>query len=235
MDDYQYIGNELEIFAHARHWKKYINDQLSPYIRNNVLEVGSGPGNNTKNLYKPGISSWLCLEPDKFLIDQVQEKIRQKILPDSIETLHGTIGEIPSSRLFDSILYIDVLEHIEDDKGELMNACSHLEKSGRLIILVPAFQSLFSNFDRKIGHFRRYKKNGLKSLIPQGMKIEKLDYLDSSSMLVSLAARYFNKSGESSLQQVMFWDNYFVPFSRLIDPIFSFSFGKSLAGVWKKE
>ena len=61
----------------------------------------------------------------------------------------------------DSIVYINVLEHVEDDQTELRMAHSVLASGGRLLVFVPAHEWLMSRFDRKLGHFRRYTRESL--------------------------------------------------------------------------
>ena len=68
------------------------------------------------------------------------------------------------------MLYIDVLEHIEHDLDELARAASHLAPGGHLVVLAPAHQALFSDFDRAIGHYRRYNRAGLQKLAPAGLR-----------------------------------------------------------------
>jgi hypothetical protein len=58
-----------------------------------------------------------------------------------------------------------VVEHIEDHLQALKNARLLLKKGGNVVILVPAFQSLFNGFDRQLGHYRRYTESSLKNLL----------------------------------------------------------------------
>jgi SAM-dependent methyltransferase len=235
LSDYRYIGNELEVFSLAFNWKKYLKDQLSSHIGSNVLEVGSGPGYNTEYLVGQDSRHWVCLEPDGEYIAGIHQKIISNILPPFIEPVHGTIEAIPASRKFDTILYLDVLEHIEDDRDELLRAIDRLETGGRLIMLMPAFSMLFSNFDRNIGHYRRYTRKSLEFIIPEGMEKVRCHYLDACSIPVSLAARYIFTAGTPSAKQIRLWDSVFIPASRRIDPIIGYTFGKSLIGIWKKN
>ena len=64
MSDFQYMGSELEIFAHANNWKSYVQSQLRPYLIGDVLEVGAGIGGTTRALNDGTQRRWVCLEPD---------------------------------------------------------------------------------------------------------------------------------------------------------------------------
>jgi len=232
--DYTYIGNELEVFSTASNWKKYVKKHLSDSIGRNVLEAGSGPGFNTELLCGNDRDHWVCLEPDSQYVADVSNKVLSGQLPGFIEAVHGTIDAVPSDRKFDSILYLDVLEHIEHDREELVKAVERLESGGKLILLMPAFSFLYSNFDKNIGHYRRYTRKSLKRIIPLEMNLVKCHYLDSCSIPVSLAARFFFRSGNPSQFQINLWDRFFVHLSQIIDPFVQYSFGKTLIGVWKK-
>lgn len=235
MVEYRYIGNELEVFTKAFNWKNYLKAHLIPHIGKQVLEVGSGPAINTPYFLHKSVEQWICLEPDGQYIQDIHEKIRAGTLPEVVKPLHGTIEHLPGDASFDTILYLDVLEHIENDRMELQQVVKFLKPNGHLIILAPAFPVLFSNFDRNIGHYRRYTRKSLKAAIPSGFRELTCHYLDFSSIPVSLAARYLFTSGRPTPAQIRIWDSCFVPISRIMDPIVGYSSGKSLIGIWQKN
>jgi hypothetical protein len=110
------------------------------------------------------------------------------------EVVTGTVAYLPSSREFDVILYIDVLEHIEDDGREMERAASHLKPNGIIIVLSPAYQRLFTSFDEEIGYFRRYTQASLTAAAPPGFHLERMLYVDSAGMLASLGNRFLLNS-----------------------------------------
>ena len=235
--DFKYIGKELEISELAVNWKKYFSQQFRGYIKGNVLEAGAGIGGTTGMLYANGnqISTWTCLEPDEALIGFIDTKIKEGSLPKNCTTKNGFIDSFDVSIQFDTIIYIDVLEHIEVDRAEVERAMQYLKKGGNLIILVPAFQSLFNEFDEQIGHYRRYNKALLKSIIPDTLSNKKIKYLDSLGFFTSLANKLFLHQYYPTAGQVRFWDTFLVPISRITDYLLSPFFGKSLIGIWTKE
>ena len=119
-EPFEYVGDELELFAGAVHWKLYFRSQLRTFIRGNVLEVGAGLGGTTKVLCQGAANSWTCLEPDAKLADRLRMEIAQDsvLAARSIQVTTGTMAEVPVGALFDTILYIDVIEHIENDQAE---------------------------------------------------------------------------------------------------------------------
>jgi SAM-dependent methyltransferase len=229
-----YIGNELELFDKAKNWKNYYGNKIKPLLKGDVLEVGAGIGATTKSLCNGDQNKWVCLEPDAALAKQVQLLLQQKDLPPCCELRIGTLEQQSNDELFDAIIYIDVIEHIENDAAELQRAKNHLKKGGNLIILVPAHQWLYSPFDEAIGHFRRYNKQMLKKAIPQDLKQQKLVYLDSVGLMASVANKLFLKQSYPTQKQVLFWDTILVPISRITDVISFNATGKSLLGIWQK-
>ena len=228
-----YIGDELGLFASATNWKRYWGAQLEPLIGESILEVGAGIGNNLLLLRQPE-QCWTALEPDAQQAKIIKTKLVDQQAPEKINIICGSLTSIKKEPQFDTIIYIDVLEHIEDDLGELEQAMKCLKQGGRLIVLSPAYQKLYSAFDEAVGHYRRYNKKTLEGLTPMRSKIETLFYLDSVGCLASFANKAFLKSTMPTKKQLWFWDKLMVPISRVCDVLIGFSFGKSIIAVWRK-
>jgi 2-polyprenyl-3-methyl-5-hydroxy-6-metoxy-1,4-benzoquinol methylase len=231
MSNISYPGKELEIFSVAVNWKSYWASRIKDHLGRVILEVGAGIGSNTQLLWKEDIKRWVCLEPDKQLLEQLSYLIGKNDRTSNCELVNGTLIDLPQNSLFDTILYIDVLEHIEDDKAEINLAVRHLTSRGKLIILSPAHDCLFSKFDEAIGHYRRYDKNMLKELIPNGYKFITLEYLDSVGLFMSLGNSILLRSPNPSEKQIKIWDSFVIPLSRQLDKIAHFHFGKTLLAV----
>jgi len=229
-----YQGTELELFQHARNWKRYVAQRLRPYLSGNVVEVGAGLGATTAALCGPGVSDWLCLEPDPAMAAQLTASIAEGQLPPACRARQGILADLPEAPEFDVALYVDVLEHIEDDRAELLQAAHRLHSGGRIVVLSPAHQWLFSPFDAAIGHFRRYRRADAKALTPGGLVLERADYLDSVGLAASFANKALLRSSMPSLGQVLTWDRLMVPISRLIDPVLGRRVGKSVLFVWRR-
>ena len=105
---------------------------------------------------------------------------------------------------------------------------------GRVIVLSPAHQWLFTPFDAAIGHFRRYTRAMLKSIQPTSLQLESCWYLDSVGMAASAANLWFLKQSMPTQQQLHFWDTFLVPPSRILDPVCLHSVGKTVVAVWRK-
>lgn len=231
MSDFQYTGNELEVFKHATNWKYYYRQKISKYFGSgNVLEVGAGIGQNTISLSKDcTFQEWIALEPDKQNANTIKKLIADRTLDKGVKLFNGFLDDLlrPSS-LFSTVLFIDSLEHIEDDVGTLQQALELMVEGGNLIIIAPAHEHLFNEFDAKIGHFRRYDKKSLRSILPEGLTELCCLYIDSAGYFLSLANKYILKSAEPTLSQIIFWDRVVVPISMVLDKCFGYRFGKNL-------
>jgi SAM-dependent methyltransferase len=234
MSAYQYVGNELELFSAATVWKSYFRRQIEPFLGAEVLEVGAGLGGTTRLLCHPQQESWTCLEPDAELAQSLNQAIERGELPGNCQVVVGTLEEVPPPSLFDTLLYIDVLEHIENDRDEVERAAAHLKPGGYLVVLGPAHPWLFSPFDRALGHYRRYTRSSLRALTPQGLVPIRCVYLDSIGLLASLGNRLFLKHSMPAPGHIAFWDKVLVRCSRLVDPLLRYSLGKSVLSIWQR-
>jgi len=230
----KYIGNELEIFELATRWKQYYKQFINQYLNGDVLEVGAGIGGTTANLCNGTQNSWICLEPDPTLLKTIKNKIQDDILSSICQPVCGTLDGLKQDLTFDTILYIDVLEHIFDDKNELEKAFSKLKKGGYLIILAPAHNYLFSIFDKAVGHYRRYNRKSLTKIFPKGLSIEKQYYLDSVGLFLSLTNKWLLKQSVPSVKQIKIWNKYFIPASKRLDSFIRYKFGKSILFIARK-
>jgi Methyltransferase domain len=233
MAEFKYVGSELELFAVANNWRSYWHRQIRPYLRGDILEVGAGIGSNTTLLSPGGEGRWVCLEPDRDLFDHLVKTLKKAHSSFSHEVICGTLQTL-SDQQFDTIIYIDVLEHIEHDREELHQATSHLRSTGHLIILSPAHQCLFSPFDAAIGHFRRYNRSMLRDISPPCLRLVRLRYVDSVGVIVSAANLLLLRQSIPTEGQIRFWDQWIVPLSRVLDPCFGYKIGKSIISVWYK-
>ncbi len=224
-----YCGNELELFEFATNWKRYAAATVSGFISGKVLEVGAGLGGSSIFYYHDSVKTWTALEPDPVLFKKLIANTSVKA-----KFLNGTLQDLKNDDFFDTILYIDVLEHIKDDIDEIKEACKRLTPNGNLIVISPAHQFLYSPFDREVGHFRRYSEKGLNRICPNDFFIRESGYLDSAGFFLSLTNKVMLHKNMPSSQQIAFWDKYIVPISIRLDKLLFFRFGKTVYSVFKK-
>jgi SAM-dependent methyltransferase len=226
---FKYVGNELDTFSRARNWRSYWASTLRRYIAGDVLEVGAGIGANIAPVDNSQMRSIHCLEPDPGLATHLSRAARD--IPGATVSA-GTINGL-AGRRFDTVLYIDVFEHIEDDQSELARAARLLRPGGRLIILAPAHQALYNSYDKALGHYRRYDhRRNLSLCSPASCRLEKMDYLDSVGLLASGANKVMLKQSVPMIWQILLWDRCMIPLSRALDRLLGYRLGKSIVAVW---
>ena len=230
----KYAGTELDLFGAAITWKRYWSSFVIPFLNGDVLEVGAGLGANACLLCSDTVRRWVALEPDSTLCRRLHAELQRRGLSQRCHVVHGTLSDLPEHDCFDAVLYLDVLEHIADDSAELRRTVTHLRPGGALIVLAPAHPWLYSDFDRAIGHQRRYTKATMIKTIPPGLTEEFLIYLDSVGLLASGANRFLLHQAIPTSRQIQLWDRVLVSLSRIADPLLRYSLGKSLLGVWRK-
>jgi SAM-dependent methyltransferase len=214
--DFRYVGSELDLFAAALNWKAYWSRRIGPFLQGDTLEVGAGIGANTAFLSKFVTGRCVCLEPDPKLSARLEAALNGMSGARKHEGICGTLETLPKDESFDSIVYIDVLEHIEDDAGELRQAARRLRPGGRIVVLSPAHQFLYTPFDAAIGHFRRYSRSSLRKISPPDLEREALFYMDACGIAASAMNRLLLRQSMPIKAQIGTWDKWIIPASRMI-------------------
>lgn len=238
-------GKESSTFANLKNYRKYQYDLIRNYVGKNILEVGSGDRSFTSYLEKENkyeIERIISIEPSKTLFDlyknnyQFLEFVKFECI-DLFDLRSKDVGE------FDTVVFIHVLEHIERDKAALENTYNLLKKGGLVLIEVPALPWLYSIHDKMLGHFRRYNKKMLKSIIDtEKYEILKIWYQDPIGVIGSI---YFFKIRKIRLKsdkgknlvfnQGGIYDKYIIPFEKRLEKLLTFPFGLSLTAIIKKR
>jgi len=223
-----YPGAELDNFDKATFWRRYIYSKIKKFIKGDVLEVGAGIGSFTNN-YKHIAKNLTLSEIDnnnfsiiKKKFSNTKFKFTKKFTKDLNEK-------------FDTIMYLNVLEHIRKDEDEIISAFKKLNKNGFLIILVPAHNKLYSKFDKAVGHFKRYEIDFFNKINVKDSKRYKLIYLDSMGyFLYFLNKLFFKEEVYPSKFKILIWDKFFTPITFFLDKILMHKFGKNILYVIQK-
>jgi len=225
----KYPGKELEVFDKATIWRRYIHALTKNYLKDTSLEVGAGLGSFTTNYYK-NLNNVTLTDLDDENIKILKKKFFNK---KNIKITNKRINEVEGK--FNTIIYLNVLEHIQNDLDEINSAIGKLIDGGHLIILVPAHQNLFTKFDEVIGHQRRYGIEFFKQNKFLNAEIQKLVFLD----LIGYVLYFFNKiffkeEVYPSKFKIFLWDKVFSPITIVLDYITRYKFGKNILCIYKK-
>ena len=227
----QYDGWELENFDKAYNFRKLQINKIKKYIKNSkILDVGSGSGGLIA-YYLKETEDLSIIEPSEKLLNKIKDKY--DTFPLKVYSHKKNINE-----KFDAILYMDVIEHIENYNLEIEEILKYLKKDGVLILNVPAFNFLFTQFDKDVGHTKRFEKKDLIKLSQKHeLKIQKIEYYDSIGFLLIFFSKYIFKfylKSKNVTNNIRIW-NFLIPLSKFIDKITFNFFGKSLICVLKKN
>lgn len=222
-----YPGWELKYFDKAKNFRDYQFQFIKLYIKGKIAEVGPGNGVVLKRYQKFSNKIYL-FEPSKNFNSKLK-KIKSK------NTRIINKNFIKKKNFYDTIIYLDVLEHVKKDSEELKKAYYSLKKKGSLIINVPAFQHLYSQFDKDIDHEKRYsKKDFINILKKTNIKNYKIFYFDSIGYLLSLLSKIFTRNYKKNFSfKIKLWDKL-IPLSIFIDKILFNKIGKSLLVIIQK-
>ena len=172
----------LDDLSTAVHYNKWIFEMLRPHLGNRILEIGCGTGNLTGDFAKHG--QVLAVDVHAGYLDQARERLKgiRQISFRKINLEH----QLPSLKHFgaDTIVCVNVLEHLKDDHGVLVHCLKLLKPGGKLLLFVPALQSLFGSMDESYGHFRRYSRSELAQKVSEaGFQVEHCRYLNLLGIL----------------------------------------------------
>ena len=234
MPKFKYEGRDLEAMSQAKNYHTWILDIFSKYLGSKVAEIGAGSGTVTELLAKyPDIKEIVAVEPSIEMYPLLNAMMPHDKRIKKHNHFYGDISK-QYQEYFDSMIYVNVFEHIEDVSIELKHIKSSLKPGGHLCVFVPALQWLYAPHDASVGHFRRYHKNDLKKLIEaSGLKVVSIRYFDMVGIIPWLIFyKWFKK--KMSGNDASAYDKLIVPILRLIDPILPMPIGKNLIVIAKK-
>jgi SAM-dependent methyltransferase len=222
------LSETLDNLDDASSYAAWICELVEPYLGDEVLEVGAGHGTFTE---------LLSAHRSRVVATDVSPRcvgiLRTKFADDPrVTVLEGGADAAAALPRFDAAIMINVLEHIEDDHGILRELLATLKPGGRLVLWVPAFPLLYSEFDRKIGHYRRYRMTGLRALLSgAGYDVTTIRYVNCVGALAwFVIARLLRRQPTGGLP-VKIYDSCVVPVLKLVERHWEAPFGQSLFAV----
>jgi glycosyltransferase involved in cell wall biosynthesis len=152
----------LDAFASAPNFNRWMADTIRPYVGRHVLEIGAGMGNLTRQLL-PGRKRYVATDIDREHLERLGNRLshRPNLEIAELNAAHPE-NHAPFQGRMDTVICLNVLEHIEDHMAALRNIRSMLTAGGRAIVLVPCGQSIYNCLDEELGHFLRYSEEQLR-------------------------------------------------------------------------
>lgn len=223
-----YTGTDLlEVFLNATNYNNNIVRLTKTALKSDdhLLDFGAGIGNFSVLFKELGY--------------QVETAEQDPVLAQRLVNLgftnHIELSSVRNASV-DSVYSFNVLEHIKDDVDMCKQLHTKLRDGGTLILYLPALSWLFSELDRKVGHFRRYHRTGIINVLESsGFTVTQCQYVDSLGVPIGIIFKYFgHRDGSVSKWQVQVFDKIVFPMSKFLDNFFMYVGGKNLFVVAHK-
>jgi 2-polyprenyl-3-methyl-5-hydroxy-6-metoxy-1,4-benzoquinol methylase len=239
MEDDVVGESTLEVIAEADRFNRWMYQTILPFCRGKIFEIGSGTGN---------ISRCFVEDNHSIMLSDIREHYCSNLAtrfgdspsvlgienidltdPEFDTKFSGHIGE------YNTVFALNVIEHISDDVLALNNCCKLLSEGGQLIILVPSYQKLYNQFDRELGHYRRYTKSSLTQAFTQTpLRIIHRQYFNFTGLFGwFITGSLLRKSAIPGGQMKIY--NTLLPVIRIIDKLVLNRAGLSTIIVGRKE
>jgi SAM-dependent methyltransferase len=154
----------LSVIEKANKFNHWMYNVIKPHCKGKILEIGCGIGNISEYFVNDNLDIVLSDLRDNY-IEIVKKKFSKEVLKIDLVDADFDVKYSSLVGTFDTVFALNVVEHIKDDVLAIKNCKKLLKKGGHLVILVPAYQSLFNNFDVELEHYRRYNHKSLKEII----------------------------------------------------------------------
>jgi SAM-dependent methyltransferase len=232
--EYQAMDHSLNLLKDTYNYNHWIYSLLRPYIGNVVAEIGSGQGNVTRFLLDCG--KVICVEPNPVYLEMLKElsEIHHNIEPVEGDDSVLQLDQFKEKEI-DTVVCINVLEHIEDDNKTLKRFYDSLVGHGKLLLYVPACQWAYGEMDKGLGHYRRYSKAELKHKVRNaGFEVEHCMWVNTPGVFGWWWAGKIKKEPFIDPKKARLVDRY-VPFLLAFERLFPPLLGQSLLLVGEKK
>ncbi len=168
--------------AAAPQYNRWMIDRIAPWVGRRVLEIGAGVGNMA--IFFTDRERLLCADTDPYYLDRLRERFAAYPQVGFVPLRLPATNPLLAQERLDTIICLNVLEHVRDDRPSLATMYRLLEPAGRLVLLVPALPSIYGELDRALGHFRRYTPAELREKVSAaGFTVRHLEYFNLAGVL----------------------------------------------------
>ncbi len=224
------VHTSLELLEELYNYNHWIFNKVRPFIKGSVCEVGSGTGKMTQFLLNR--ERVVCMEPFEMSLAAARERFKKHL---NVEFVQCYLRECPNGQLraqsVDSVICLNVLEHLQDDVENMRCMRRLCKDRGRVIILVPARMSIYGRIDRSFGHYRRYNRRSLRRVFEQaGLRVTYSFYMNTVGYFGWLWHSRIRRREQIPIKSARLF-NRMVPFLDAIERIVRLPLGQSLVMV----
>jgi SAM-dependent methyltransferase len=220
-------GRDLEDDSGKPHYLRYQHDLMRPYLGRSTLEIGAGTGEFAAQLQD--LDRLVVTDLDPGAVEMMGRRFAARPEVEA-QVLDLDKPDIGSS--VESVYAINVLEHIEHDVEALRSMAKMVVPGGAIVLWVPAYEGLYGDFDRKVGHLRRYTPTTVRRTAEwAGLSVEVARPINLIGALAWWAAVRKGGTGKPNPKMVGFYDKYLVPVTRALENKMPIPFGQSVLCV----
>jgi SAM-dependent methyltransferase len=222
------LADTLEVLEQASAYTDWILNLINPYVGTSICEIGAGHGTFTQHLSRAG--SVVACDPSDRCVQLMRERFAGN---HRVEVVHGEM--VSESMRFDAFVMINVLEHIPDDEAAIVQCRKRLGPGGHVVVFAPALEVLYSEFDRSIGHYRRYSRGSLAAVVHRaGLEVVELRYVNSVGAIAWWLITKKLGRRPTNTAAVRAYDRFIVPLVRRFEHSRSPLFGQSVLCVARR-
>jgi 2-polyprenyl-3-methyl-5-hydroxy-6-metoxy-1,4-benzoquinol methylase len=214
----------------APRYRQWEHELVAPFLGRSILEIGSGRGYFSEKLAEGCFERLILSDHD----EQCLERLRQTYADrsDVCVTRITLPGRIDVGEPVESVVAMNVLEHIDDDTGALRDLAAVVRPGGRIVLWVPAYMQLYGDFDCKVGHFRRYTPATIGAVVERaGLRVRHARPVNFLGGVAWWVAVRRGGAGRPDPRLVWLYDNVLVPVSRTVERSLRPPFGQSVLCV----
>lgn len=229
-DSFSYASEELDAMAKAVNYYEWIWSHFSEYCGRDIIEIGAGIGTFSSLLlgWKPEIQIE-CIEP----ASNNYAVLGPRFLSDPrVRTRHSFLEPCVQGSKVDTIVAVNVMEHVADDREFLRITRERLRSGGRFLLFVPALPAIYGEMDRTYEHFRRYTKSGVRKLLSEsGFEVEKIRYMNFLGVFTWwFYGRVLRRKSLNSRDAALY-DRFAIPLLRRLESLWEPPLGQSVLAV----
>lgn len=222
-------GRDLEDDSGKPRYLRYQRELIEPHCGRSVLELGAGTGEFAAQL--SGLDRHVLTDVDATAVEHMAQRFADR---PEVETqvldLDGSGDSVTDP--VETVIAINVLEHIENDVAALRSLSKYVISGGTIVLWVPAYPQLYGDFDRKVGHFRRYTPQRLREVFQEaGLDVRVCEPKNLLGAMAWWLAVRKGGSGAPNKKLVGLYDRFVVPVTRGVESLVRVPFGQSVLGV----
>ncbi len=225
-------GLEQDVGANQRRYKAYQWELVQPYVGRSLLEVGAGLGELAARV--SGLDRHVVTDVDPAAVASMAARFegRPEVEARVLDLSASPAGADDTGEPVDAVLAVNVLEHIDDDAEALRRMAALARPGGCVVIWVPGYMQLYGEFDRVVGHVRRYTPSTLRAAFEraglQPVLVKPVNFLGGIAWW--LTVRRGGVGGQRP-RLVRIYDRCVVPVTRFVERRVTPPFGQSVLGV----